>query len=304
MLRTIAPLTLPDGSRLTLDRPRIMGILNVTPDSFSDGGLHCSQQSASDHARAMLEQGADIIDIGGESTRPGSQRVDAREQIRRVIPAIQAVKQMAREFRQQGIVSVDPTQSLVAQAALDAGADILNDISAGREDDAMFKLAADRGAPIVLMHMQGQPATMQQNPQYDDVVAQVRTFLLERAQAAIAAGVRPTQIVLDPGIGFGKTREHNLALLAHLDGLVATGYPILLGTSRKRFMGSICQSTWRQSDEPAPTPRPDTLVGATCATTAWGVAQGVHLFRVHDVMPNRQAADVAHAMMRAARPST
>jgi len=301
MSRPIAPLMLPDGGQLTLDRPRIMGILNVTPDSFSDGGQHLSQQAAADHARLMLEQGADIIDIGGESTRPGSQRVDAAEQIRRVIPAIQAVKAMARQFRQQVIISVDTTQSQVASAALDAGADILNDISAGTEDRGMLELAARSNAPIILMHMQGQPATMQQNPQYHDVVAEVKAFLLDRAKAALDAGVKPSQIVLDPGIGFGKTREHNLALLAHLDELVATGYGVLLGTSRKRFMGSICQSTWRTSDEPAPTPAPHTLVGATCATTAWGVSQGVHIFRVHDVMPNRQAADVAHAIEQARR---
>lgn len=298
MPRTLPPLTLPDGRQLPLDRPLIMGILNVTPDSFSDGGEHADQQSAREHARLMLEQGADIIDIGGESTRPGSQRVSAEEQMRRVIPAVRAVCELAHQFRQQVVISVDTTLAPVASAALEAGADILNDISAGLEDPAMFTLAARSGAPLILMHMQGTPATMQINPQYTDVVAEVTQFLQQRAQAAIDAGIKASQIVLDPGIGFGKTREHNLALLAHLDQLVATGYPVLLGTSRKRFMGSICASSWAKQEGEVPPPSPQMLVGATCATTAWGVSQGVHIFRVHDVMPNRQSADVAHATVR------
>lgn len=292
-------LTLGDQVVLSLDQPRLMGILNVTPDSFSDGGRHDGVQAATAHAMAMIHQGADIIDIGGESTRPGSQPVSEAEQIQRTAPVIE---KLAQAIRQQGLataISIDTTQAAVAQAAIDAGATILNDISAGLHDPSMLPLAARTGLPITLMHMQGTPRTMQQSPHYDDVVAQVRDFLLARAQAAIDAGVRPEQIILDPGIGFGKTKAHNLALLAHLDELVATGHPVLLGTSRKRFMGSICQGP--DGDTP---PAPDTLVGATCATTAMGVAHGVMIFRVHDVQPNRQAADVAWAIRQAREQDT
>lgn len=295
----VSPLRLPGGRVLALDQPRVMGILNVTPDSFSDGGVHDAPAAAVAHARVMLDEGADLIDIGGESTRPGAQRVPAAEQICRVVPVIREVVKLADQYHQGVVVSIDTTLSEVAQAAIDAGASILNDVSAGREDPGMLKLAAKLDLPIVLMHMQGSPATMQASPQYDDVVAQVKAHLLQQAQAAMDAGVKREQIVLDPGIGFGKTREHNLKLLAHLDELVATGFAVLLGTSRKRFMGSICRSTWRKTDEQPPVASPASLVGATCATTAWGVSQGVHLFRVHDVKPNRQAADVAHAMKQA-----
>lgn len=281
-------LPLAEDRSLDLDRPRIMGILNVTPDSFSDGGLHASQESALRHARAMIEEGADIIDVGGESTRPGSQRVGVAEQKRRVV---EVVRQL-RVSWPQGVVSIDTTLSEVARAALDAGAEIINDVSAGRDDAGMFDLAAARGVPIVLMHMQGTPETMQQNPSYADVVAEVEAFLLERAALAREAGLPRERIILDPGIGFGKTREHNLKLLAHLDRLVATGYAVLLGASRKRFMGSICQGIG------GGTPRPEELIGATCATTALGVAAGAHIFRVHDVQANRQAADVAWASGR------
>jgi dihydropteroate synthase len=271
-----------------------MGILNVTPDSFSDGGRHNALELAVSHGLILAGEGADIIDIGGESTRPGSQRVDAREQQRRVIDVI---RQLRLQFDAMGpfgrriAISVDTTLSPVAAAALEAGADMLNDISAGLDDPAMLTLAADRQVPIVLMHMQGQPATMQQNPQYADVVAEVIAHLQSRTAAAIAAGIPASQIIHDPGIGFGKTREHNLTLLAALDRFVALRHPVLLGTSRKRFMGSLCTT----ADGTLPSPRD--LLGATCATTALGVARGVQIFRVHDVKPNRQAADVARAMM-------
>ena len=267
------------------DRPLIMGILNVTPDSFSDGGLDQDEQQAIARALGMVEEGADIIDVGGESTRPGSRRVAAPEQKRRVVRVIQRL----REALPGSIpISIDTTLAEVAQAALEAGAAILNDVSAGRDDPGMFELAAERRVPLVLMHMQGTPETMQQCPHYADVVEEVRSFLLERAEAAQATGVRKGQILIDPGIGFGKTREHNLALLAGLKLFVETGYPVLLGTSRKRFMGSLCQET-----------EPRNVVGATCATTSLGVAAGIRVFRVHDIRANRQAADVAWAILRA-----
>jgi dihydropteroate synthase len=265
------------------NRPLIMGILNVTPDSFSDGGLYRDGRDALAHATQMVEEGADIIDVGGESTRPGSTRVEAAEQQRRVVDIIRSLRNTLPE---SVLIGIDTTLAEVASAALDAGASILNDISAGRDDPEMFRLAAERQVPLILMHMQGTPGTMQQNPTYGDVVEEVREFLLERAAAAQFAGVQKEQILLDPGIGFGKTREHNLALLAGLHRFVETGYPILLGASRKRFMGSLCRET-----------EPKNLVGATCATTAFGVAAGVRVFRVHDVRANRQAADVAWAIL-------
>ncbi len=268
------------------DRPQIMGILNVTPDSFSDGGRHDHVDAAVDHARLMLAEGADVIDVGGESTRPGAKRIDIDEQIRRTANVVERVVELG------GVVSIDTTRAAVAAAALDHGATIINDVAAGGEDEAMFDLAAKREATIVLMHMLGDPATMQADPQYGDVVGEIEAFLLERAAAAQAAGVARQRIMIDPGIGFGKTREHNLMLMANLGRFVATGYPVLLGASRKRFMGSICTPATPGSVPPKPTE----LIGATCAATALGVAAGVAMVRVHDVKANRQAADVAWAM--------
>ncbi|QSA98355.1 dihydropteroate synthase [Methylococcus sp. EFPC2] len=263
-------------------RPLIMGILNATPDSFSDGGLFVDPAAALEHARHMVEEGADIIDVGGESTRPGSDPVAAEDQILRVVPVIAALR---ASLPKGLLISIDTTRAGVAEAALEAGADFINDISAGRDDPAILALAARRGAPIVLMHMQGSPKTMQDAPVYGSVVDEVLAFLLERAAAARAAGVPSEHILLDPGIGFGKRREDNLTLLAHLSRFVATGYSVLLGTSRKRFMGAVCHET-----------DPQRLVGATVATTALGAAAGVRLFRVHDVRENRQAAEVVHAI--------
>ncbi|WP_425470280.1 dihydropteroate synthase [Thiocapsa rosea] len=265
--------------------PLIMGILNVTPDSFSDGGLYSETAVAVQHALAMIDEGADIIDIGGESTRPGSQPVPAPEQERRVIPVIQRLRECVPSST---AISIDTTSARVAEAALDAGADWINDTSAGRDDPAMLALAAGRGVPIVLMHRQGMPDVMQQNPRYADVVAEVRAFLAERIEAALAAGIAQERILTDPGIGFGKTLEHNLALMAGLGELVRLGPPLLLGASRKRFLSTIC----REPDLTA-------LMPATCATTTIGVLAGVRVFRVHDVAGNRQAADVAWAVRRA-----
>lgn len=261
--------------------PLIMGVLNVTPDSFSDGGLFTRPEDAVSHALRMIEEGADILDIGGESTRPGSRRVDAEEQIRRTRGVIRALR---AHVPAQIAISIDTTLPAVAREALNAGANLINDIHGGGEP-GMLELAAERQTPIVIMHMQGTPETMQVNPVYKDVVAEVQEFLMHRAAQAEKLGLPRDHIVIDPGIGFGKTREHNLALIRSLPRFAASGYPVLLGTSRKRFMGSICNET-----------DPLALIGATCATTALGVAAGARIFRVHDVKPNRQAADVAHAL--------
>ena len=260
-----------------------MGILNVTPDSFSDGGHYADPESALVHAMQMIDEGADIIDVGGESTRPGSASVSDKEQMHRVLGVI---RELRRRIPADVPISIDTTSSAVAEAALDAGANWINDTSAGLDSRGMLPLAAERGVPIVLMHRQGMPASMQDNPNYQDAVAEVRAFLLERVNAALAAGVLEHLILIDPGIGFGKLKEHNLALLAGLTDLANLGMPLLLGTSRKRFMGSICGET-----------RPERLAPATCATTALGVMAGVRVFRVHDVAANRQAADVAWAIL-------
>jgi dihydropteroate synthase len=263
-------------------RPLIMGIVNVTPDSFSDGGAFIDPDAAVRSALRMVEQGADLIDVGGESTRPGSDRVGVSEQLRLVIPVIERlVGCLPAGFP----ISVDTTRSAVAQAALASGAVFINDVSAGRDDPDMLNLAADTGVPIALMHMLGQPKTMQDAPRYGDVVDEVLAFLLERAETAQQGGVAREQIVIDPGIGFGKRKDDNLRLMANLGRFVATDYPVLLGTSRKRFMGAVCGQT-----------EPKDLVSATVATTALGVLAGVRLFRVHDVAENRQAADVARAI--------
>ena len=268
-----------------LTAPLIMGILNVTPDSFSDGGKYTGMESALAQVNSMILAGVDIIDIGGESTRPGSESVSITEQIDRVIPVIKAIR---HELSGKIPISIDTTLSVVAEAALNAGATLINDISAGLHDEAILSLAAQRNVPIILMHIKGQPKDMQIAPHYEDVVAEVLMHLQERIEAALAVGVAKHNIVIDPGIGFGKRKQDNLELLAHLDEFVATGYPVLLGTSRKRFMGKLCHVT-----EPAE------LVSATTATTALGVQQGVQMFRVHDVKENRQAADVSWAIKQA-----
>ena len=268
--------------RFAPESPVIMGILNLTPDSFSDGGRYTDAELAVQHGKQMVDEGAAIIDVGGESTRPGSKRVGAEEQLSRILDIIRALRQsLPREI----VISVDTTLVPVAEAAIRAGANMLNDVSAGRDDPRMFALAAETGVPLVLMHMQGTPETMQDNPTYMDVVAEVKDFLLQRAAAAEKAGIDREQIVLDPGIGFGKTREHNLQLLAELPQFVASDYPVLLGTSRKRFMGAICREQ-----------TPDELIGATCTTTVIGAQAGISIFRVHDVRPNRQALEITRAV--------
>jgi len=266
--------------------PLLMGILNVTPDSFSDGGRYTAIDQAVAHGLAMAQQGAAIIDVGGESTRPGSERVPATEQIARVIEPIRRLRdELNRAGMDHVVISIDTTLSDVARAAIDAGAGMLNDVSAGREDERMFALAAEHDLPIILMHMLGSPGTMQKAPQYDDAVQEVRGFLLERAEAAVRAGVARQRVWIDPGIGFGKTLEHNLALLGGLKQLVETGLPVLLGVSRKRFIAGCCAGF-------VPLDTPESRLPGTLAAGLIGVVAGVAGLRVHDVAEHRQALAV------------
>src|SRR4051812_1428384 len=256
----------PAGSQgaaasLPYRRPLLMGVLNVTPDSFSDGGRFATPDRAIDHAREMAAAGADLIDVGGESTRPGSQPVPAEEQIRRVVPVISELSALAGQRQFEAVLSIDTTRAAVAEAALDAGAHVVNDISGGRDDPAMLPLVARRRVPVVLMHMRGTPATMQIDPRYDDVIADVLRFLRERHAAAVAAGVPEADILLDPGIGFGKTAAHNFELLRRLPELAAVGRPLVVGVSRKGFIGRV-------SGEPDPANRGF----GTAAAVAWSVA--------------------------------
>lgn len=259
-----------------------MGILNITPDSFSDGGEFVHIDAAIAQAERLHDEGASIIDVGGESTRPGADAVSVDEQIARVVPV---VSQLRARFDKQLDISIDARRTDVAKAALEAGASMINDVSAGA-DKGMFELAAANNVPIVLMHMRGTPASMQEAPHYDDVVKEVADYLQLRAKRARDAGVPVENIIVDPGVGFGKTKQHNLTILANLNQFVALGYTVMLGTSRKRFMGAICQETAFKE-----------LVGATCATTALGTLAGIGIFRVHDVRENRQAMEVALATM-------
>jgi dihydropteroate synthase len=266
-------------------RPLIMGVLNVTPDSFSDGGRFEHVQAAVAHARAMVGSGADLIDVGGESTRPGSLPVDAAEQARRVVPVVRAIADAGLPVT----ISVDTTRAAVAEAAVDAGAHVLNDVSAGRDDPAVLPLCAAREVPVILMHMQGTPATMQVAPSYADVTGEVIGFLQRRMEAAVSAGVDPRDVLVDPGIGFGKTLRHNLELLRRLRELSdGVGRPVVLGTSRKGFIGRVTGE-----DEPSH------RVFGTAATVAWGIANGAGVLRVHDVGPMAQVARMIHAIVTA-----
>lgn len=263
-------------------KPLIMGILNVTPDSFSDGGHFNNITSALMQAEKMLNDGVDIIDIGGESTRPYSISVSSGEQVQRVIPIIKAIRTQLSSTVQ---ISIDTQLSTVAKLALAEGANIINDISAGHNDPNILNVAADYDCPIILMHIKGTPQTMQDNPSYDNVVSDVLTSLHISAERAKQAGIKQDKIILDPGIGFGKTIEHNLKLLGHLKQFVETGYPVLLGTSRKKFLNTITA-----------TKKLEDLALATSITTALAVMAGVKVLRVHDVKENRQALDIAWAI--------
>jgi dihydropteroate synthase len=261
--------------------PTLMGVVNVTPDSFSDGGRFFEAGAAIDHGLGLAADGAAILDIGGESTRPGADPVPAAEELRRVVPVIEALAARAPAGTR---ISIDTTKSEVAAAALDAGAAIVNDVSAFRFDPDLAGLTADRGVDCVLMHMLGEPRTMQEDPRYDDVVDEVRAFLEERLDAAVAAGVAEERVWLDPGIGFGKTVEHNLELLRRLNEIVAIGRPVVVGTSRKRFIGTLTGG--KPEDQRLP---------GTIATNVLALERGASVFRVHDVAEVRDALRVAAA---------
>ncbi len=258
-------------------RPRVMGVLNVTPDSFSDGGRYLEPRAALQHAQRMIDEGADLIDVGAESTRPGSAPVPAAEQWRRLEPVLRGLAAL------EVAVSVDTASADVARRALAAGADVINDVAALGDPD-MAKVVADAGAGLVLMHMRGTPATMQQNPRYDDVVAEVRAWLAGRAAAARAAGIEAERIALDPGIGFGKTLSHNLALIAGLPALRAAGHPLLVGLSRKRFIGVVLDTGIEGRLE------------GGLAAGAVAVYAGADILRTHDVQATVRAARMAAAL--------
>lgn len=257
-----------------MTRPLVMGVVNVTPDSFSDGGRFLDHDAAVAHGLALVAEGADVVDVGGESTRPGAEPVPVAEEVRRVVPVVEALAPHVR-------VSIDTRKAAVAEAAVAAGATLVNDVSA-----TLHEVAAATGAGWVAMHMRGDPTSMQRDPRYGDVVAEVRAFLLDRADAARAAGV--DEVWIDPGIGFGKTTAHNLSLLARLDELVATGCPVVVGTSRKRFLGELLAEADGVAD-----PRPaDDRAEGSIATAAWAYAAGAAMVRAHDV-----AATVAVARL-------
>ncbi|MEL0102169.1 MAG: dihydropteroate synthase [Gammaproteobacteria bacterium] len=269
-------------NKLDFSKPIIMGILNVTPDSFSDGGIYPSTQSAVDKAMIMIEQGATIIDVGGESTRPGSERVSPVEQKRRIVDVI---SQLKITMPQNTIISVDTTSSEVAEAAINLGVGMINDISGGKDDEQMMALVAKHNMYYCIMHMQGSPKNMQDNPSYKDVVSEISTFLNSQANKAIKLGINKEKIILDPGIGFGKKTVHNLDILKNLNKFSNLGYYTLLGTSRKKIFSEVAKKN-----------NPEDRVAGTCATSALGVMSNINIFRVHDVWQNKQAIDVAFAI--------
>ena len=265
-------------------RPLVMGILNVTPDSFSDGGKLSDAGAAIAHGQSMIESGAAVLDVGGESTRPGSEPVQADEQIRRVVPVIRALAG-------RSLISIDTGNARVAEAALDAGANIINDIYGGLLDPKLLPLAAQARVPVILMHMQGRPATMQVDPRYSDVMAEVTAFLKGRVDAAVNSGIDRHRVLVDPGIGFGKTSEHNLTLLGRLKELKSLGQPLLVGTSRKGFIARI-------TGESIESGRPF----GSAATVAWCIANGADMVRVHDVGAMSQVVRVVEAIQRSGAP--
>lgn len=256
-------------------RPSVMGVLNVTPDSFSDGGVHLDPGIAAAAARRMVEDGAAIVDVGGESTRPGSDGVSVEEELARVVPVFE-------RLRGEVPVSIDTAKAEVARAALELGAILVNDVTALRSDPALAGVVADAGAYLCLMHMQGEPRTMQREPRYDDVASDVAAFLEERLAFAVASGIPEDRICLDPGIGFGKTVEHNLELVRRLDVLLALGRPVLVGLSRKSSLKKLTGS--------------DDLLGASIAAAVAAFERGASILRVHDVKPTVDALTVAGAI--------
>lgn len=271
---------------MELGRPLLMGIVNVTPDSFFDGGRFCEPERAVVHALRLVEEGADLLDIGAESTRPGSHPVDAREERRRLIPVVTAITKAVSVP-----VSVDTSKAEVARAAIDEGAVMINDVTALRGDRAMVDVVADTEAALVLMHMQGIPETMQNAPHYDDVVREVAQFLVDRACFAIERGVSKDRIVVDPGIGFGKSLSDNLDLLANLHVFAELGFPLLIGPSRKGFIGQLTQ----QSVEGR--------AWGTAGVVALAVEQGANILRLHDVAPMKDVIKVADAIARRTSPA-
>ncbi len=267
-----------------MEPAKLMGIVNVTPDSFSDGGLYLDADAAIAHGRKLAAEGADVLDVGGESTRPGAEAVGAEEELRRVAPVVQA---LARD--QVVPISIDTSKLAVAEAALDAGAGMLNDVTALRAEPELAELCADRDAEVVLMHMLGTPRTMQEDPTYDDVVEDVKAFLSERIEFATSEGISEERIWVDPGIGFGKTVEHNLELLRRLRELTDLGRPIAVGTSRKSFIGKLTG---------APV---EGRLGGTIASSVLACANGATMLRVHEVGPMREALTVAEAILDAER---
>jgi dihydropteroate synthase len=263
-------------------QPVVMGIVNVTPDSFSDGGRYLDVEAAIEHGLELESDGAEILDIGGESTRPGAEPVSEAEELGRVVPVIEGLRARGAEAR----ISIDTSKAVVAQAALEAGASLVNDVTALRGDPAMVDVVADHRAECCLMHMLGEPRTMQQDPHYDEVVADVKGFLEARMSFAVAHGVAEERILLDPGIGFGKTDVHNLELLGRLHELTELGRPIVIGTSRKSFLGRL-------------TGRPvEDRLAATIATNVIAYERGARIFRVHDVAPVLDALLITAATVR------
>lgn len=265
------------------ERTLVMGILNVTPDSFSDGGRFFDPDGAVRHGVRMVDEGGDIVDVGGESTRPGSDAVSAEEELERVLPVI---KGLAAELEIP--ISIDTRKPDVAAAALEAGATIVNDVSAGT-DPEMFHVVCDAEAGMVLMHMKGEPKTMQETPHYDDVVAEVKEFLRQRLEAAAFAGIEPDRLCVDPGIGFGKSLQHNLAIMRHIATFLDLGRPLLVGPSRKSFIGKLLDVS------------ADERVEGTAGAVAWLVAQGAHIVRVHDVEEMVRVVRIIDAIRRAAQ---
>ena len=272
-------------NNLDFSSPIIMGILNVTPDSFSDGGAYPSTKSAVDRALIMIEQGAKIIDIGGESTKPGSERVPPIEQKRRIIDVISQLKKV---IPNNILISVDTTSSEVAQAAIDLGVEMINDVSGGTDDEKMMPLIAQNNLYYCIMHMQGSPKTMQDNPKYENVIEEIKSFLMAQAIKLTELGLEKNKIILDPGIGFGKTTNHNLEILNNLEIFSSLGFNTLLGASRKRLFSEISKEN-----------NPEDRISGTCATSALGVVAGINIFRVHDVWQNKQAIDVAFNIKKA-----
>lgn len=265
-------------------RPRIMGILNVTPDSFSDGGQYETVELAVKQALRLIEEGADILDIGGESTRPGAQEIDVAEEIRRTVPVIKAIRHATRDYDEDVLISIDTRKPDVAEAAILSGADIWNDVSALGFDARSPQMAADLGCPVILMHAQGRPENMQHNPNYEDAVPDILDWLKQRVEEVCAVGVEHSAITLDPGIGFGKRQEDNLAILRHLDQFKSLGFPLLMGASRKSFIGRIDGS------------EADDRLGGSIAAALWSAQMGADILRVHDVSETVQAIKVWEAI--------